>query len=84
MASSQFGFTGSNPARKLRVVAKIRRFSDQETNFGTVDWVSVNTENSGDVTISFKEQSSRYCFTFLNYSVFSFVIFEIRFNYVKL
>ncbi|WJX66560.1 hypothetical protein P8452_51110 [Trifolium repens] len=67
MASSQFGFTGSNPARKLRVVAKIRRFSDQETNFGTVDWVSVNTENSGDVTISFKEQSSSqysvdYCY----------------------
>ncbi|KAK2367074.1 kinesin protein KIN-10C [Trifolium repens] len=67
MASSQFGFTGSFPARKLRVVAKIRGFSDQETNFGTVDWVSVNKENSGDVTISFKEQSSSqysvdYCY----------------------
>ncbi|CAJ2666747.1 unnamed protein product [Trifolium pratense] len=67
MASTQFGFTRSNSGQKLRVVAKIRGFSDQDTNIGTVDWVSVNTENSGDVTISFKEQSSSqysvdYCY----------------------
>ncbi|XP_045815904.1 kinesin-like protein KIN-10C isoform X1 [Trifolium pratense] len=67
MASNQFGFTRSNSGQKLRVIAKIRGFSDQDTNIGTVDWVSVNTENSGDVTISFKEQSSSqysvdYCY----------------------
>ncbi|XP_058779170.1 kinesin-like protein KIN-10C isoform X2 [Vicia villosa] len=55
---------------KVRVVAKIRGFSDPDINFETsrtVEWVSVNTESSGEVTISFKEQSSSryavdYCY----------------------
>lgn len=48
-------------SKKVRVVAKIRGFSDPDTeNSRTVDWVSVKTQDSGDVTISFKEQSSRY------------------------
>nr|XP_004504274.1 kinesin-like protein KIN-10C isoform X3 [Cicer arietinum] len=72
MASTQFGLTASDPGRKIRVVAKIRGFSDPDTNFTSesstpVDWVSVNRENSGDFTISFKEQSSSrysvdYCY----------------------
>lgn len=69
MASTQFDVAGnSNPVRKVRVVAKIRGFSGPETNSGTsrtVDWVSVNRENPEDVTISFKEQSSRYAWIWL-------------------
>ncbi|XP_039682719.1 kinesin-like protein KIN-10C isoform X2 [Medicago truncatula] len=55
-------------SKKVRVVAKIRGFSDPDTeNSRTVDWVSVKTQDSGDVTISFKEQSSSrysvdYCY----------------------
>ncbi|XP_058773415.1 kinesin-like protein KIN-10C isoform X2 [Vicia villosa] len=70
MASTQSGFTETIQGPKVRVVAKIRGFSDPDTNFETsrsVEWVSVNTENSGEVTISFKEQSSSrysvdYCY----------------------
>ncbi|CAK8532605.1 unnamed protein product [Lathyrus sativus] len=61
MASTQSGFTETTPGTKVRVVAKIRGFSDTDTNFETsktVEWVLVNTKNSGEVTISFKEQSS--------------------------
>ncbi|KAL5080933.1 hypothetical protein RYX36_009354 [Vicia faba] len=70
MASTQSAFAGTIPAPKVRVVAKIRGFSDPDTSFEpsrTVDWVSVTTEISGEVTISFKEQSSSrysvdYCY----------------------
>ncbi|CAL5185296.1 unnamed protein product [Lathyrus oleraceus] len=70
MASTQSAFTETITGPKVRVVAKVRGFSDPDTNFETsktVDWVSVNTENSGEVTISFKEQSSSrysvdYCY----------------------
>ncbi|KAL5059884.1 hypothetical protein RYX36_031488 [Vicia faba] len=78
MASSQSAFAGTIPAPKVRVVAKIRGFSDPDTSFEpsrTVDWVSVSTEISGEVTISFKEQSSSRDLGFLKYAVF--VLFVI-------
>ncbi|XP_061352843.1 kinesin-like protein KIN-10C [Gastrolobium bilobum] len=72
MASNQFESAGSSPGRKVRVVGKVRGFSgtevNSETGFSrTVEWVSVNRENSEDVTISFGEQSSSrylmdYCY----------------------
>ncbi|CAI8614506.1 unnamed protein product [Vicia faba] len=78
MASTQSAFAGTIPAPKVRVVAKIRGFSDPDTSFEpsrTVDWVSVSTEISGEVTISFKEQSSSRDLGFLKYAVF--VLFVI-------
>ncbi|XP_027357260.1 kinesin-like protein KIN-10C [Abrus precatorius] len=64
MVSNQFDRAGSNPGRKVRVVAKIRGFSGSEANSEpsasrAVEWISVNRENSEDVvTISFGNQSS--------------------------
>ncbi|KAK7364343.1 hypothetical protein VNO80_12920 [Phaseolus coccineus] len=51
--------------RKVRVVARIRGFSGPEANSEpgtarTVEWISVNGENSDDVSISFRDHSSRY------------------------
>ena len=44
----------------------------------TVEWVSVNREISDDVTVSFLDQSSRYCYC----SVFKFCSFSFV-NFVK-
>ncbi|KAK7380328.1 hypothetical protein VNO78_32836 [Psophocarpus tetragonolobus] len=57
-------------SRKVRVVANILGFSGPEANFqpnSSVDWISVNRENSEGVTISFGDQSSSrylvdYCY----------------------
>jgi len=54
--------------RKVGVVAKIRGFSDPEANSEpgtarTVDWISVNGENSDGVSISFRDHS-RYVLGF--------------------
>ncbi|TKY45209.1 Kinesin protein KIF22 [Spatholobus suberectus] len=62
MDSKQFDRAG----RKVRVVARIRGFLGAEAcsepgASRTVEWVSVNRENSEDVTVSFGDQStSRY------------------------
>ncbi|ESW24236.1 hypothetical protein PHAVU_004G113500 [Phaseolus vulgaris] len=50
---------------KVRVVSRIRGFSGPEANSQpgtarTVDWISVNRENSDDVSISFRDHTSRY------------------------
>ncbi|PON44190.1 Kinesin-like protein [Trema orientale] len=50
-----------NPSRKVRVVAKIRGFTDREAEFASgVSWISVNKPNgeaSESVTVSFGDQS---------------------------
>ncbi|WVZ13857.1 hypothetical protein V8G54_011423, partial [Vigna mungo] len=52
-------------AGKVRVIARIRGFSDPEANSETgtartVEWISVNGENLDDVSISFRDHPSRY------------------------
>ncbi|XP_027923402.1 kinesin-like protein KIN-10C [Vigna unguiculata] len=61
MVSKQIDRVGG----KVRVVARIRGFSGPEANSEsgtarTVEWISVNGENSDDVSISFRDHPSRY------------------------
>ena len=79
MDSKQF----DRASRKVRVVARIRGFSvgpeanSEPSASRAVEWVSVNRENLDDVTISFGDQSSRYCycsaFEFCSFGLVNFV-----------
>lgn len=71
MASSASNFvkadTGSrNPSRKIRIVGKIRGFTDleaQPSDGFSEPWITVrkiNGENSESVTLSFGDQNARY------------------------
>lgn len=56
---------GSNSCGKIRIIAKIRAFTDVEAASGVLpeQWVSVdkaNGESSKKVKISFGDQLSRY------------------------
>lgn len=57
-----------NSSRKVRVVAKVRGFTDQEAEFATrASWISVNKPNgeaSDTVTVSFGDQSARFALNF--------------------
>ncbi|GMN44584.1 hypothetical protein TIFTF001_013786 [Ficus carica] len=54
--------TGSNPSRKVRLVAKVRDFTDQEADLPSgFSWISVNKPNgeaSEPVTVSFGDQAA--------------------------
>ncbi|XP_031125321.1 uncharacterized protein LOC116027728 isoform X2 [Ipomoea triloba] len=59
----------SNPSRKVRIVGKIRGFTDQELGFlsNSKPWITVNKSSdedaSGKVTISFGDKGTRKLFS---------------------
>lgn len=60
MVSKQLSKQLDRVGGKVRVVARIRGFSGPEANSEagtarTVEWISVNGENLGDVSISFRD-----------------------------